>query len=349
MRSPNPAETAAIPLPRRRTPAVVMDNGRGCTKAGFVGEESPRALVDAPLGPGAADWSALEKLWHHVLRHALRLDPRQHGVLLAEPPLTPKVHRERWAEILFEGFGVPAFYTARQPLLSLYSVGRTTGLVVEAGSAASSVSLVHEGFVLPNATYCLNLAGHLLTMYLRRLLRDAGYYFGWKDTHLVKHIKEHCCYLAQDYQEEILWDERDYTAQYRLPDGFTITLKSQRFRCPEALFRPPLVGLQDPGLHILAFKSLQACCEEYRGRFLENVVVCGGTSLLPGFGQRLGAELRKLSSRGARVEVTAAPYRGISAWVGGSILASLSSFQSLWIPRQQYDEMGPYIIHRKCF
>ena len=38
-----------------------------------------------------------------------------------------------------------------------------------------------------------------------------------------------------------------------------------------------------------------------------------------------------------------------SVWIGGSILASLSTFQQMWISKQEYDECGPSIVHRKCF
>ncbi|KAL1438987.1 hypothetical protein MTO96_047463 [Rhipicephalus appendiculatus] len=43
------------------------------------------------------------------------------------------------------------------------------------------------------------------------------------------------------------------------------------------------------------------------------------------------------------------PERKYSVWIGGSILASLSTFQQMWISKQEYDESGPSIVHRKCF
>ena len=49
------------------------------------------------------------------------------------------------------------------------------------------------------------------------------------------------------------------------------------------------------------------------------------------------------------VKVTAPEQRKISAWIGGSILSSLDSFKNMWITKEEYDEEGPSIVHRKCF
>ena len=49
------------------------------------------------------------------------------------------------------------------------------------------------------------------------------------------------------------------------------------------------------------------------------------------------------------VKVIAPPERKYSTWIGGSILASLSTFQQMWISKEEYDESGPSIVHRKCW
>ncbi|VDP78024.1 unnamed protein product [Echinostoma caproni] len=50
-----------------------------------------------------------------------------------------------------------------------------------------------------------------------------------------------------------------------------------------------------------------------------------------------------------QIKIVAPPERKYSVWIGGSILASLSTFQQMWISKQEYDESGPGIVHRKCF
>ena len=60
-------------------------------------------------------------------------------------------------------------------------------------------------------------------------------------------------------------------------------------------------------------------------------------------------ELSAIAPDSVRVKVIAPPERKYSVWIGGSILASLSTFQQMWISKQEYDESGPAIVHRKCF
>ncbi len=50
-----------------------------------------------------------------------------------------------------------------------------------------------------------------------------------------------------------------------------------------------------------------------------------------------------------KIKIIAPPERKYSVWIGGSILASLSTFQTMWITKAEYDEAGPQIVHRKCF
>ena len=60
-------------------------------------------------------------------------------------------------------------------------------------------------------------------------------------------------------------------------------------------------------------------------------------------------ELIGLVPAGMKVKVIAPPERKYSVWIGGSILGSLSTFHDMWITKEEYDESGPAIVHRKCF
>lgn len=68
-----------------------------------------------------------------------------------------------------------------------------------------------------------------------------------------------------------------------------------------------------------------------------------------GLAERMQKELTNLAPSSIKVKIIAPPERKYSVWIGGSILASLSTFQQLWISKQEYDEAGPSIVHRKCF
>jgi len=71
--------------------------------------------------------------------------------------------------------------------------------------------------------------------------------------------------------------------------------------------------------------------------------------MFPGLADRLHKEIIGLAPSGMKVKTIAPPERKYSIWIGGSILASLSTFQQMWISKQEYDESGPSIVHRKCF
>ena len=68
-----------------------------------------------------------------------------------------------------------------------------------------------------------------------------------------------------------------------------------------------------------------------------------------GIGDRMQKEITSLAPSTMKIKIIAPPERKYSVWIGGSILASLSTFQQMWISKQEYDESGPSIVHRKCF
>jgi len=136
---------------------------------------------------------------------------------------------------------------------------------------------------------------------------------------------------------------------YELPDGQVITIGNERFRAPEALFRPHVLGLETGGIHMAAFNSIMKCDLDIRRDLYGNIVLAGGNTMFPGIADRMLKEVEALAPSSMKIKIIAPPERKYSAWIGGSILASLSAFQPMWISKQEYDESGPSIVQRKCF
>ncbi|KAI9344023.1 actin-like protein [Obelidium mucronatum] len=358
---------------------VVLDNGSGFIKAGFAGEDSPKCFFSAAVGrpkhtrimAGAVegdafigsraqelrgllrikypmehgivtDWADMERVWHHVYTEELKTLSEEHPVLLTEAPLNPRKNRETMAEIFFETFNVPAMYLSIQAVLSL-----TTGIVLDSGDGVTHTVPVYEGFALPHAIRRIDVAGRDITEALQLQLRKSGVNL-WgssAEKEVARVVKESCCYIAIAPNRE----EKESSGRFEefvLPDGHIVKLGPERFRAPEILFNPDLIGSESPGVHQIVVDAINKADMDLRKSLFTNIVLSGGTTLMKGFPDRLLSEVKKLALKDIKIKISAPPERKYSTWIGGSILASLSTFKKMWLSADQYQEDPESVIRK---
>lgn len=360
-------------LPRAEAPAeaeaLVICLGSESVQVGFAGDDHPSCIVscviarplakivdtispkcvigqlDNPLFPHLSfpikggfveSWDEMEKVWHDCFYNILRIAPEEHPVMLSRPPLCPKSHLEKMKQIMFETFNTPAMKDMESSVLSLYAYGRTTGVTVELGAQTGYIAAVYEGYALPHAIVRLQVTGDVVTDYLMRQLGI--------DRASAVQIKESVCYVADDYEKELQIGTRtNILEKHCLTNKGMVRVNTERFQCAELLFQE--AGSLAQSVHDVIMK----CDKAIRGDLWAAVGLSGGSSLFAGLRKRLESEVGARAPSGTKVRVLAAPERRCQAWIGGSIFASLSTFQQMWHSKQEYDESGPSIVHRKCF
>jgi centractin len=367
---------------------VVIDNGSGIMKAGFAGEENvkcsfpnfvgrpkhQRVMAGAaegntfigskaealrgvltlkyPMAHGIVeDWNDMELIWRHVYSE-VKVVAEEHPVLLTEAPLNPRKNREKAADIFFETFGAPALFISWQAILSLYATGRTTGVVLDCGDGVTHAVPVFEGFALPHAVMRADIAGRDVTEHLVSLLRRTGHTFHTSsEREVVRQIKEQECYVAFNPNKEEQVEHEKVSSQhtYRLPDGTLLALGGERFRAPEILFHPNLIGQEYPGIHELLTSAINRSDLDLRLPLYSQIVLSGGSTMFHGFGDRMLSEVKKLAPKDIKIRISAPPERKLSTWIGGSILASLATFKKMWVSKEEYEEDGVSVLHRKFF
>ncbi|CAF1515678.1 unnamed protein product, partial [Didymodactylos carnosus] len=138
-------------------------------------------------------------------------------------------------------------------------------------------------------------------------------------------------------------------SQFTLPDGTSIELGSSKYRAPEVLFSPELIGEECEGVHEILSGSIQRSDMDLRRILYQNIVLSGGSTLFRGFGDRLLGELKRIAPKEVKIKISAPRERVYSTWIGGSILASLDTFKKIWITKREYDNEGAKVVHRKTF
>ncbi|KFO83098.1 Actin-like 6A, partial [Buceros rhinoceros silvestris] len=363
--------------------ALVFDIGSYTVRAGYAGEDCPK--VDFPTAIGVVlerdNGSTLMEIdgdkgkqggpTYYIDTNALRV-PREN--MEAISPLKNGMI-EDW-----DIFSLVA--------LASFANGRSTGLILDSGATHTTAIPVHDGYVLQQGIVKSPLAGDFITMQCRELFQEMnieiippymiaskeavreGSPANWKRKEKLPQVTRSwhnymCNCVIQDFQASVLqvsdstYDEQVAaqmpTVHYEFPNGYNCDFGAERLKIPEGLFDPSnvkgLSGNTMLGVSHVVTTSVGMCDIDIRPGLYGSVIVAGGNTLIQSFTDRLNRELSQKTPPSMRLKLIAnntTVERRFSSWIGGSILASLGTFQQMWISKQEYEEGGKQCVERKC-
>jgi len=380
---------------------IVCDNGTGFVKCGYAGSNFPAHIFPSMIGRPlmryeeefknvelkdimvgdecslhrsmleisypvengiVQDWKGMVNLWDYTFHQRLKIDPKEHKILLTEPPMNPRENQKKMLQTMFETYHFEAAKVSIQAMLVLYAQGLLTGVVVDSGDGVTHIVPVWEGICPPTLIKRLNVAGRHMTRYLIKLLQVRGYAFNRSaDFETVRQIKEQFCYVGHDLEVEsrLALETTVLMQSYTLPDGRVIKLGRERYEAAEVLFKPSLIDVEGDGVHEMLFNMIQDADIDLRPAFYKHIVLSGGSTMYPGLPSRLEKEMRrlylekvlkndkkKLSKFKLRIEDP--PRRKHMVFLGGSVLADIMKDRpEFWISKAEWSEHGANIIAKK--
>lgn len=332
-----------------------------------------------------SNWDHLERLLDHTFKERLRVSPTDHPILVSEPMHNPKGHRERIVKLLFEKFHCPAVFVAKNPVLAAFSAGKATALVVDSGSSGSSVVPVVDGYALAKSAVRNSFGGDEISrrvldflentkhvnvksnyMFSRKKFSEGQFqvtelafpnttqsYRDWSVMNVVNDVKR-SIFRVSETAFDVKKNVNIPSAMLELPDGTEVQVGAERFGIPEVLFKEDMLdqNRQPVALQLMAYDAIMKCDSDIRKDLYATTILTGGNTLFPGLPKRFESEIVAKAPSNIRVKTpiaaTTTSERLFGNWIGGSILASLGTFQQMWISRQEFDESGQGIVHKKC-
>lgn len=332
----------------------------------------PTSLVQ-PIERGrTVDWDAFDLFLDQSLQRIYTLNAvnnrsilQKASILFNLPVFSSLKEQVQRCELMLEKHGSPRVGFEASGVLASYSCGRGTSIMLCSGGGATTCVPVYQGNIIYSAVNRVDFGGDDVSNYLWSFAKDRKYSdsIGQLNSHVAGYddvivrrsfldpMKHKLCYLVDDSekQQKLSKLSGSLHQRYCLPDGQTVVLEDESFLCPELLVHPALLASRQDdclkGLPEILFDTLMKSPMDVRLDFLNNMFLAGGNTLYKGIGQRLKKDLMtKMLERfpfsSYRFNVYAPPERANSVWIGGSILASLSSFQNSWFTKAACEEHG---------
>lgn len=280
--------------------SVMVDVGQARGKTIYVGDDCMKMRgvlkVSRPISRGnIVEWENYYEVLNHIFYNLLRIEPSEYDILYIEPVNLPRESKEYIARVLFETHKFRKIMMMPSPILSLFSVGLTTGLVIESGEGLTNIVPIIDGKIYFPGMQILQLAGADVGFNLKSLLMRQGISVeSQTQREIFRGVIEKFCYVALDpnsINPAVKADKTDFD----MPDGRTIQIDNESmYLSPEILFEPSMLGYNVESVPNAVLTAMRNINSEYWGTLLGNIVVSGGNSSYNGYIERLKAEILAL-------------------------------------------------------
>ncbi|KAM7211765.1 Actin family [Rhypophila decipiens] len=325
----------------------------------YVGDEvheknqNYRSLMASnPMDDGlVTNWEDMEKIWHHAFYEELKVEPEEHSLLITDLFLPPSVgdHREMMTQIAFETFMVPRLFHDYAESLSMYMYSTTDlssdVIRVHSNDTSTTITPFMGHTPLRHAATRIKVGGRDITSSLMSKLSALGDNTSALTPETARDIKEDLCYVALNPDRESDPNTPWVEQPYKLPDGRMISIGEERYKATEVVFTTRSNDV--PSTQQAIAQVISKCDKSIRAGLRSEIILSGGNTRFPGYKERLAKELDKIQPPPegwhpeCKIRVTNRADEKNAAWVGGAILASLSTFRQHCITRELYDEYGP--------
>lgn len=341
----------SIPRPPIRSIASINDNDKTLHFSKDI-YSNPSTIIHPILKNGEiTSQDIIEKFYHHLIFNELKQNViNDKSVLLTSHLNTSKYSKEISLSIFFELFGIPYFYLGSQPLVSLYSAGKITGMVYSCGGYSTSCTPIFEGSLNAYSSSNDLIGGEDCTKYLADNFDDIRRNNNSNISELLhndfyREIKENYTKISKDYNSDITSASNNHNSasSITLPDGKSLELGNLIYSTGEVLFN-------NNGRSIIncITASLLKTELEYKPEIYNNIILIGGSFNYSSIQDRLLKEINNNKQSFYSPKIVNINDKINSSWIGGSVICNLSSFQQMWISKEDFEECGPSIIHRKC-
>ena len=327
------------------------------------------------------NWDTQRQVWEYAFNELLKVDPSESQLIFTEPPFNFPSIQDTLNEILFEEFKFSSVLVSLPSTLSAFHQYHSRPdypccLVIDSGYSFTHLTPYFKGKVVTKGIRRIDVGGKLLTNHLKEIVSYRQLHV-MDETYVMNQVKEDVCYVTQDLYKEMKLAmvnvggsgnaiRRDYIlpdftnvkkgyvreigAPKGGPDEQSIKLVNERFTVPEILFNPSDIGIQQMGIPEAIINSVQATPKKMWSHLYQNIVLTGGNTCLPGFKDRLYADVRKLVPDTMEVGITKADNPIDTAWQGGKMRAEGIVVEGIpleYVSLAEYKEHGHNICNRR--